>query len=302
MVKYNLVSVGDTSNITVVYQGEMYVADNTHPNFKAIVAAAVAADPSVVDLFDIAKTAGVKFSKISDRVSVAHGQVYFDGEVVDNALANQILRFMQEGVEDFKPLVNFYEKIMQNPNEHSREQAFVWLNKYNFTLTPDGDVVGYKGVRKDADGNFVSIHAGPAIVNGESVNGHVPNPVGAVVEMARSNVQHDPGIGCHTGLHVGTWDYASGFAQGAVLEVHFNPRDIVSVPTDCAAQKVRTCRYKVVNVIDTPYETAVTELPEDEDEESVEVTVTFKPRRDSKGRFAPKPAGPKRDANGRFCK
>jgi len=64
-------------------------------------------------------------------------------------------------------------------------------------------------------------------------------------------------VGCHTGLHVGTYAYASNFGQGALLEVQVNPRDVVSVPTDCSAAKMRTCRYVVVDTIDQPYTTAV---------------------------------------------
>jgi hypothetical protein len=75
--------------------------------------------------------------------------------------------------------------------------------------------------------------------------------------MPRSEVEWDPTVGCHRGLHVGTWDYAYGFAQGAVMEVHVNPRDVVSVPTDSDAAKVRCCRYTIVRVIDAPYTAAV---------------------------------------------
>ena len=31
-----------------------------------------------------------------------------------------------------------------------------------------------------------------------------------------------------------------------------NPRDVVSVPVDCAGEKMRVCRYKVLETIDAP--------------------------------------------------
>ena len=43
------------------------------------------------------------------------------------------------------------------------------------------------------------------------------------------------------------------FGQGSLLEVRLNPRDVVSVPTDCSAQKLRCCRYTVVGTISDPY-------------------------------------------------
>jgi hypothetical protein len=150
------------------------------------------------------------------------------------------------------PLVNFFENVQSNPNPHSREQLYSWLNRENFTITGDGMIVGYKGVRKTDEG-LESIQSGRAIVNGEVKTGHIPNPLGATIEMPRGDVEFDPSVGCHTGLHVGNFAYANSFAQGALLEVRVNPRDVVSVPTECSAQKMRTCRYVVFGMIDAPH-------------------------------------------------
>lgn len=40
-----------------------------------------------------------------------------------------------------------------------------------------------------------------------------------------------------------------------MLEVVINPRDVVSVPHDCSAQKLRTCRYVVTGVTDQDFGT-----------------------------------------------
>ena len=77
-----------------------------------------------------------------------------------------------------------------------------------------------------------------------------------IIEIARSYVNHDPSQGCSTGLHVGTYAYAKGYARSALLEVHVNPRDVVSVPTDCDAQKVRVTAAKVVKAEAVEYDTA----------------------------------------------
>jgi hypothetical protein len=267
-MKYNLVSSGNDSNITIFTAGgEMFTANSEHPNWEAIVSGVLAGDESVANLFNVVKSIETNFNKVSERVSVLNGRVYFDGEEIDNALSKQILRFMNEGVEDWKPLVAFFEKIATNPLEHSREQLYRWLETHDFTITPDGDIVGYKGVRALSDGTYTSISQGPAIVDGKPVNGAVPNAIGSVVEMPRSQVAHDPNVACHTGLHVGTWEYARDFAQGAVLEVHVNPRDVVSVPVDCHSQKVRTCRYTVVGVLQDNYKTSVLEHDSEDDDE-----------------------------------
>lgn len=262
MIQYHLIRNEDgESNIVVFISGSApQVAHESHPNFTAILNGAIQGDEGILGLFDVAQTVGAKFQRLSERITTRHGKLFLDNVEVNNALTEQVLRFLDEGVEDWQPLVNFFENVQSNPNEHSREQLFNWLSQEDFTITQDGMIVGYKGVTSD----LKSIHSGKAIVDGEVVTGRIPNAIGSVIEMPRSEVQWDPSIGCHTGLHVGTYGYASGFAQGALLEVHVNPRDVVSVPTDCDWAKVRTCRYTVVNTIDQPYTSSLLGFDPDE--------------------------------------
>lgn len=247
-------TIGDLKVVTVVVDGIPYAAADSHPNFREILRLATEGDRSVVDLFDLSVAVAKKFEYLSERVSVRDGRVYFDGEPIHSVLNTQIMDFYTAG-EDFMPLVNFYDKLMQNPNKDSREQLYAWLDAHKFTITPEGDLLGYKGVRKTDEGKYVSVNHGRAIVNGEEVNGAIPNNIGDVVTMPRSEVEFNPSVGCSTGLHVGTWNYARDWAKGEVLEVVVNPRDVVSVPHDCSAQKLRTCRYVVTGVATGDYNT-----------------------------------------------
>lgn len=253
-MRFSIVSSGDFATATVFTSGgEILTADSMNPNWGSIVDALTNGDESnIVSLFNPGITAANKFESLSERVSIQNGHVFFDGDLVDNTLTQQIVRFLQEGVDDWKPLVAYMEKVYQNPIDHSREQLFNFIRANGITITEDGDLVLYKGVRDD----LTSVSAGPALVNGEAVNGHVPNQPGNVIEMQRSKVVHDPEVACSTGLHVGAWEYASTFGT-VTLECHVNPRDVVSVPIDHSAQKVRTCRYKVVGVVNRPVDTAV---------------------------------------------
>lgn len=233
-------------------QREPKAIHNSQPNFEAVLEAAQNDDIRAFELADVSQTVAAKFERLSERVTVANGRLYFDGDEVDNSLAKQVIRFITEDT-DVKPLVSFFENVQQNPNEHSREQLYDWLDKQDFTITSDGLIVGYKGVKSD----LTSINSGPGIVNGEAKNGQLDNSIGNVIEMPRSQVAHDPAQGCATGLHVGTYDYASNFAQGAVLEVHVHPRDVVSVPTHSSWAKMRTCRYKVISQVSAPFASAL---------------------------------------------
>ena len=267
-IPFSLVRISETSeqNLTVFYNGEMYVAAETHANFQRILEGVQNGDESAIELFDVSRTAQKRFDRLSERVTIASGKIYFDGEPVDNALTQQVVRFVDDGVEDFAPLVAFFEKVQTNPNSHSQEQLYRWLADRNITITNEGNFIAYKGV-KVVDGEYFSISHGKAISNDVEYDGAIPNPLGAIVTMPRGDVQHDPSVGCHTGLHAGTWNYASDFAQGAVLTVEINPRDVVSVPTDCSDQKLRVCRYVVKDVTDTEYSAALldTDVSDDYD-------------------------------------
>lgn len=257
---YTLINDGAQTNLTVFVPGadRPYTTDSSHIHWDAILAGVLAGDDSVVDLIDVSQAAARHFTRLGDRVTAANGRIYLDGDEIENALTKQIVRFLEDGEDDWEPLVKFFEKVLSNPNEHSREQLYVWLDRHNLTISEEGDMVVYKGCSRGSDGILRSTRSGPAIVNGQEINDYVPNEIGSIIEMQRSSVVHDPSIGCSVGLHVGTHNYAQDYAVGgALLEVHVNPRDVVSVPTDCNAQKVRVARYKVVREVEDEYQQSV---------------------------------------------
>jgi len=236
----------------------VYIADEFHPHFQRILAGLRSGDPSVWGLFDVAGAVMSQFEAITDRVSYDGTNVLWDGDPVHSVLAEQLERAVRDGNPDnYRALALFWEKLESNPSEHSREQGYDWLAAHKFQITPDGDIVGFKGVHKiyDAEGEvfqsgWASTVSGvpSGYVNGKPIKelSKIPQSVGDIVTMPRSEVVHDPSQACRRGLHVATRSYASGY--GTLLEVHVNPRDIVSVPTDGGGEKVRVCRYKVARV------------------------------------------------------
>lgn len=270
MIKHQLTTHGDKQELTVFVNGELQSATNEHPNWKAILQAVIVDqtdDESAVErLFDVGKAVKDRFEKVSERVTVQNGHILLDGDVVDNSLTKQVVRFLDENVADWKPLVAFLERVVLNPQTHARDQLYTWLARHDFSITDDGRFVAYKGVQ--ADGKYSSIMNGPGVVDGQPVQ-HVTNAPGSVVEIARSKVQHDPRVGCASGLHAGTWSYARGFGA-VVVKVLVDPRDVVSVPTDCDAQKIRTCRYTVVEEVSAPTAGVLATVTGGDEEEAVE--------------------------------
>lgn len=256
---YSLVSDSRGTTLSLNFtNGDSEVVSPDHPRFDEIYEAAKdnsVSEDEVRKMVNILTTVGDHLTGLSERVSFTEKNVFFDGDPIRNEIADHILRLVKEGDDKgYMALVNFLEKVQTNPNEHSRESLYAWLQGQNFTITPDGDLIAYKGVQVNADGVSESISTGTATVNGTVYEGAIPNPDGAIVEMPRSAVQHDTGVACSTGLHAGSWNYASNFARGRVLTVKINPRDVVSVPTDCNAEKVRVCRYEVLSTVEQKYE------------------------------------------------
>jgi hypothetical protein len=232
-----------------------------HPNFEAILAGLRAGDPNVWSLFSFKEGVLSRFYQISERYAWDGNQVTFDGDPVHSTFTDLLTRALENGDErNYTAIARFGEKLASNPNEHSREQAYDWLESHKFQITDDGDVVGYKGVkfangRDDSDGyrsgGCSEVRGKPsAFVNGLAVEplSYVPQNIGDVVSMPRSEVSHNPAVSCARGLHVSTRSYAERWGRGgAVLTVFVNPRDIVSVPNG-ESEKVRACRYKVSHV------------------------------------------------------
>jgi len=249
------------TSILVVVPGDKdspFVADEGHPNWERILIAAETKDPRIVDLLNPARTVVEKLKRFGRRVTHRDGRIVVDGAEVHNSITKQILRFIEEGVDDWKPLVAFLERVIANPSDHSRTQMYDWLNRHDFTITDEGMIVGYKGVRYD----LKSSTAGPGQVTYPDgrverfSNAHLPNDPGNVVSIDESRVVCDPGVGCASGLHVGNYRYARNFAS-VLLEVHVDPADVRSVPTDSNWEKVRCTRYRVIRPIKDRYEQAV---------------------------------------------
>lgn len=247
-IEYHLIEgAGSVDNVVALDpETGLRQADSNHPHWNAILDGLAAGDAAVFELFDVQKGLIGRLTSLSDRVSWDGENILFDGDVQATPIANHLKRCLEAGVKDYQPVVRFWEKVSTNPDERSREQLFTWLQSHDFTITEDGDILGYKSVN-EKDGTYYSVHSGTAYVDGERIDGVIPNKPGTVVTMPRARVQNDPNTACHYGLHVGDWSYVHDFFKhDAILEVHVNPRDVVSIPNDHSQTKMRCCRYTVV--------------------------------------------------------
>lgn len=261
-MKWSIIKKDDLETLVLVLNGEVYHAEMDHPAFAEIKETLLDYEEGdewddgdvqyLLRLLDMSKPVEELFEKVSTKVRLKGSTLYFNDKPLDGVLAEHVIRSIREGGNDHLPFIAFWEKVEENPNEHSRKQLLKWLMAEDFAITSDGLIVGYKGVRED----FKSSTAGPGIVNGKPVEGNLDNSIGNVVEMSRFSVTHDPNQHCAKGLHVGTWRYASNFSQKTV-EVHVHPKDVVSVPNDSNGEKMRVCKYKVIRELQQNYTMSV---------------------------------------------
>lgn len=213
---------------------------------------------------EVAEKVCERLERMSDHITTDGRHVFYDNATfehirLDEVLEDHLVRLLQEdgidgakGDDAFMAYCRFAERLYGNTDARIREQLVRWLEAQGWlTFDMQGRLIGYRGVQTGVDGVAESIHRGPGYVDGKRVNGHVPNPDGAVIEIDRDIVVNDPSCGCSVGLHVGTYDYASSWAMSAehgplLLRVAVAPEDVISVPFDCSAQKIRCCRFEVL--------------------------------------------------------
>lgn len=219
-------------NLTLVLNNRAYQVLPDHINYKMILEALpTATADELLDIVDVQKAVAT----FSDGVvEIKDGQVTYEGEAVHGSISKRILEFMSKGLP-FQPLVNFLNNLMENPSMQSQKELYDFLEHEHLPITEDGYFLAYKAVRSDFKDKY---------------RGTFDNRVGQVVSMQRAKVDDDRARGCSDGLHAGALNYVAGYGSlesgDKIVIVKINPRDVVSVPSDCNCEKLRTCQYEVV--------------------------------------------------------
>jgi len=236
------------NSVTIFWDGKPYTLRSDHPNFQLVRKALFDARyDDLGDLIDIKRSVE---NFVEGDIEVRDEVVYYKGHRLHGVVVDKLLEMLRSGMKDSAPLVNFITRLQSNPSANSVNELYSFLSYKSLPNTPEGKVLGYKGVQGDywsQTGNADTI-----VLQGETNSRHqILNKVGATIEVARRCVDDNKDHHCCFGLHVGSYDYANEWAgsDGKLLVVEFDPSDAVSVPTDCNFQKLRVSKYKVVSDI-----------------------------------------------------
>ena len=167
-----------------------------------------------------------------EGIEVKDGNLYVFGDPIHSTIAKRVISFIEHGL-DCVHLFKFILKLNMNPSKRAVDELYTFLEHRALPVTDNGNFLAYKAVREDYTDKYT---------------GKFLNTIDSVLEMPRNKVDDNKENGCSYGFHAGSVDYAKDFmnADGHLMIVEINPADVVSIPTDCQYQKLRTCKYKVV--------------------------------------------------------
>lgn len=243
-------------SLTFVVSGTPYQVDRSASQYADLVAELNKGDKAsvetLIELADLSRkveaqlVAAVEASATPGAVnyltkgviSVTRSGVTFDGQPIENALADRLMRVLEDGLR-LGPWVRFAENVYQNPAEYSRDELMLWLDKADLPITEDGCFLAYKVVRSD----FRDLHSGK-----------FDNSPGQIVALpGRQAVDPDRAKTCSYGLHFCSKDYLPHFGYlgggNTVVLVKVNPADVVSIPSDYENTKGRCWRYEVLEEV-----------------------------------------------------
>ena len=236
------------NSLTIFWEGKPYTLRKDHANFR--LARQAILDGRYEDLGDLVDLVKAVEDFVEGDIEVRDEVVYYKGHRLHGVVVDKLLEMLRAGMKDSAPLTNFITRLQANPSANSVNELYSFMGYKSLANTPEGKVLGYKGVQGDywsTTGNADTI-----VLQGETNERHqILNKVGATIEVARRCVDDNKDHHCSFGLHIGSYDYANNWAgeDGRLLVVEFDPADAVSVPTDSNFQKLRVSKYKVISDI-----------------------------------------------------
>lgn len=218
--------------VTVLLDGTPHIVRRESKHFRRVQEALLAKNWDALRTF---VTPGIAIERwLGNGFTYQDHRIHYMGEPIDDKLNDRLLAMVDEGASPAGWL-RFWARLQNNPSNRSVTQLYAFLTHQGIPIDEtDGHFLAYKSVTAD----YMDHHT-------KRFN----NRVGVLNEMPRNKISDDPKEACAAGFHVGALEYARTFGGGdgdKIVICKVDPADVVSVPHDHSAMKVRVCRYKVV--------------------------------------------------------
>lgn len=231
-----LANIITDSAVTIFDGGKVHTLSSDQPNFSKVVEALRTEDDELaLKLIDPSRIV-IDGTAEYPEFRVKDGVVTYQDQTLEGYAVEKILELVSSGFP-IDALVKFLVRLQDNPSSRAVTELYEFLEKGQLPLLPDGRFIAYKRIKDD----WTDCHTGK-----------ISNAVGTIVTMPRNQVDDDSTRTCSHGLHVCSMGYLSHFSGARVVAVAVAPEDVVSIPKDYDAQKMRCCRYEVLAQIQEP--------------------------------------------------
>lgn len=233
----NVPMIHTKEGITVILSGVPYSVAKEDKHFEDVRTAIEdgAYEEDILEIFERVK------NKLANTEGLTYesGVVTINGEQLRGYVVDKLLAFLAAGY-DVTPIKGFLTKLQDNPSKGVIDNLYQFLEHGKMPLTNEGKFVAYKAVRED----YKDIHSGT-----------MDNSLGETVSIARNKVDDRRDVTCSSGLHVCSFDYLPHFshANGHVVLVEVNPKDVVAIPSDYNNTKMRVSEYTVIGEVENYY-------------------------------------------------
>lgn len=248
--------------ITAVIDGKLHNIGKEHKSYNLLLKAFQEddADDFVAYLKDNLTPCVKKLNDdiVGVNLTISNGIVTLNKNGVsfnlNSELSSKIVSAVNSGASTKKAIIKLFENMLLNDSTISVVEGFDFLQHKNLPITEDGCFLAYKCVTHD----YLDKHSKTIV-----------NTPGTVVKVERLNVDDDRRKECSYGLHVGCLEYSgpNGWFHSSgdkVVIVKVNPKDIVSVPLDHNATKMRVCEYVVLCDYEQPLPDDFHNVPREE--------------------------------------
>jgi hypothetical protein len=201
-------------------------------------------EQALFDLLDIKNSINRRFN---GKVEVIGSTVYYvtkDGtkEALPTNLNKVVIRMWQQKENNITPLIKFYEHLKANPSKKCQDRLFDFITKYEIVIDENGNLILYKVVEKTSETNtYLDLYSHS-----------IRQRIGETIKVERGKVDDDDANTCSQGLHVAAWTYLPHYGgtdtnKNAIVIVKVNPANVVAIPRDYNAAKLRVCAYTLLN-------------------------------------------------------
>jgi len=164
-------------------------------------------------------------------------------DMMPGVLRDRAFYLLTQGLP-IDPILKFWERLKQNPDESVREQLYSFLESRHVVIDTDGTFLAYKAMSPQ----FTSLY-----------DPSFQYELGKERRVPREQVDPDPYVPCSRGLHVGSYQYAIKFggSYSVIVLCRVDPKDVVAVPRDSNTEKCRVCALTPLKVVRGPIGTDV---------------------------------------------